>query len=284
MAFAGSTTFNPMTDSLKTPDGKEFKFSPPHGLEGPKTPFESGEPSLGVLSQEHDPSTEVAISPTSERLAFLEPFSPFPESDLSGLRVLVKVTGKCTTDTISAAGPWLKYKGHLPNISTNTLNTAVNGETGEVNVAYDLDGSKHTIPELAQRWKERNQEWLVVAEHNYGEGSAREHAALQPRYLGARVVLTKSFARIHETNLKKQGVVPLTFANEADYDRIHAGDEVSTVGLYEMLRNGGKGEVQLKVKKTSGEEFLIPTNHVVSKDQAGFILAGSALNLLSKGI
>ncbi|KFA64936.1 hypothetical protein S40285_03858 [Stachybotrys chlorohalonatus IBT 40285] len=284
MAFAGSTTFNPMTDSLKTPDGKEFKFSPPRGLEGPKTPFESGEPSLGVLSQKHDPSTEVAISPTSERLAFLEPFSPFPESDLSGLRVLVKVTGKCTTDTISAAGPWLKYKGHLPNISTNTLNTAINGETGEVNVAYDLDGSKHTIPELAQRWKERNQEWLVVAEHNYGEGSAREHAALQPRYLGARVVLTKSFARIHETNLKKQGVVPLTFANEADYDRIHAGDEVSTVGLYEMLRNGGKGEVQLKVKKTSGEEFLIPTNHVVSKDQAGFILAGSALNLLSKGI
>ncbi|KAL7937030.1 aconitate hydratase [Trichoderma chlorosporum] len=284
MAFAGSTTFNPMTDSIKTPSGKDFKFSPPHGLEGPTTPFEAGFPSLGVLSQQPDPSVEVAISPSSDRLAFLEPFAAFPESDLSGLRVLVKVTGKCTTDTISAAGPWLKYKGHLPNISTNTLNTAVNAETGEVNAAYDLDGSKHTIPELGQRWKDRGQDWLVVAEHNYGEGSAREHAALQPRYLGARVVLTKSFARIHETNLKKQGVVPLTFADEADYDRISAGDEVSTVGLYEMLRNKGKGDVQLKVKKASGEEILIPTKHAVSKDQAGFILAGSALNLLSKGV
>ncbi|GKU04235.1 aconitate mitochondrial [Fusarium langsethiae] len=284
MAFAGSTTFNPVTDSIKTPDGKDFKFSPPHGLEGPQTPFESGNAELGVMSQEPDPNTKIAISPTSERLAFLDPFPPFPKSDLSGLRVLVKVTGKCTTDTISAAGPWLKYKGHLPNISTNTLNTAINKETGEVNAAYDLDGSKHTIPELGQLWKDRGQEWLVVAEHNYGEGSAREHAALQPRYLGARVVLTKSFARIHETNLKKQGVVPLTFENEADYDKIAAGDEVATVGLYEMLQNGGKGDVQLRVTKSSGEEILIPTKHAVTKDQAGFILAGSALNLLSKGI
>ncbi|PNY26222.1 aconitate hydratase, mitochondrial [Tolypocladium capitatum] len=284
MAFAGSTTFNPMTDVLKTPDGKDFRFSPPHGLEGPRTPFEPGIKSLGVLSQEPDADVPVAISPSSERLAFLEPFPAFPDADLSGLRVLVKVTGKCTTDTISAAGPWLKYKGHLPNISTNTLNTAVNAETGEVNAAYDLDGSRHTIPELGARWKARGQEWLVVAEHNYGEGSAREHAALQPRYLGARVVLTKSFARIHETNLKKQGVMPLTFADEADYDKIAAGDEVATVGLYEMLRNGGRGEVQLRVTKASGEEVLIPTRHAVSKDQAGFILAGSALNLLSKGI
>ena len=284
MAFAGTTTFNPMTDTLKTPDGKDFKFSAPHGLEGPQTPFESGNAELGVLSQEPDANTQIAISPSSDRLAFLDPFPPFPNSDLSGLRVLVKVTGKCTTDTISAAGPWLKYKGHLPNISTNTLNTAVNAETGEVNAAYDLDGSKHTIPDLAQRWKEAGQEWLVVAEHNYGEGSAREHAALQPRYLGARIVLVKSFARIHETNLKKQGVVPLTFANEADYDKITAGDQVATVGLYEMLQNGGQGTVQIRVTKPSGEEFLIPTKHAVTKDQAGFILAGSALNLLSKGL
>lgn len=284
MAFAGSTTFNPMTDTLKTPSGKDFKFSPPHGLEGPSTPFESGNPSLNVISQPADPSVQVAISPSSSRLALLDPFPPFPASDLEGLRVLVKVTGKCTTDTISAAGPWLKYKGHLPNISTNTLQTAVNAETDEVNAAYDLDGSKHTIPELAQRWKDAGREWLVVAEHNYGEGSAREHAALQPRYLGARVVLTKSFARIHETNLKKQGVVPLTFADEADYDKISAGDEVRTRGLYEMLRNGGKGEVELVVKRAGGEEVVIPTRHAVTKDQAGFILAGSALNLLSKGI
>ncbi|KAJ9156596.1 hypothetical protein NKR23_g1263 [Pleurostoma richardsiae] len=283
MAFAGSTTFNPMTDSLQTPDGKEFRFPAPKGLEGPQSPFEFGNSAFRPSSQPPDASVDVAISPSSERLALLEPFAPFPEHDLSGLRVLVKVTGKCTTDTISAAGPWLKYKGHLPNISANTLNTAVNAATGEVNAAYDLDGSKHTIPELARLWKERGQEWLVVAEHNYGEGSAREHAALQPRYLGARVIVAKSFARIHETNLKKQGVVPLTLADEADYDRIEAGDEVATVGLYEMLRSGGKGDVSLKVtKKGSGEEVLIPTKHAVSKDQAGFILAGSALNLLSK--
>jgi len=283
MAFAGSTTFNPMTDSLITESGKEFRFSPPQGKEIPAQPYEQARQEFRAQIQAPDASVEVAISPSSERLAFLEPFDAFPQSELSGLRVLVKVTGKCTTDTISAAGPWLKYKGHLPNISTNTLNTATNAETGEVNAAYDLDGSKHTIPELGQRWKEASQPWLVVAEHNYGEGSAREHAALQPRYLGARIVLTKSFARIHETNLKKQGVVPLTFANEADYDLISAGDEVSTVGLYDMLRSGGQGEVSLKVtKRKSGEEFMIKTKHAVSKDQAGFILAGSALNLLSQ--
>ncbi|KAI1635334.1 aconitase family-domain-containing protein [Biscogniauxia mediterranea] len=283
MAFAGTTTFNPVTDSITTSSGKEFRFSPPSGMEIPSQPFEVAREEFRVLAQPPDSSVDVAISPTSERLALLEPFEPFPNSDLTGLRVLVKVTGKCTTDTISAAGPWLKYKGHLPNISANTLNTATNAETGEVNVAYDLDGSQHTIPELGRRWREAGRPWLVVAEHNYGEGSAREHAALQPRYLGARIVLTKSFARIHETNLKKQGVVPLTFADEADYDRISAGDEVDTVGLYEMLQNGGKGEVALKVNKArTGEEFLIKTKHAVSKDQAGFILAGSALNLLSK--
>jgi homoaconitase len=289
MAYAGSTTFNPMTDAIPTPDGKEFRFPAPRGLEGPQTPFEQGKEVFSVASQPPDPSVQVAISPASERLALLEPFDPFPKSDLTGLRVLVKVSGKCTTDTISAAGPWLKYKGHLPNISANTLNTAVNAETGEVNAAYDYaggseKGERFTIPELARRWKERGQPWLVVAEHNYGEGSAREHAALQPRYLGARIIVCKSFARIHETNLKKQGVVPLTFADQADYERIGAGDEVETVGLYDMLRNGGQGEVKLKVKRrATGEELVIPVKHAVSEDQARFILAGSALNLLARG-
>ncbi|KAG5984668.1 hypothetical protein E4U55_003748 [Claviceps digitariae] len=292
MAFAGSTTFNPMTDSLTTPDGKPFRFSPPRGLEGPTTPFDSGNPALGVVSSSPDPSVPIAISPSSSRLAPLEPFDPFPPHDLTSLRVLVKVSGKCTTDTISAAGPWLKYKGHLPNISTNTLHTATNAETQQVNSAYDLDGTAYSIPDLAQRWKDRHQEWILVAEHNYGEGSAREHAALQPRYLGCRVVITKSFARIHETNLKKQGVVPLTFAREEDYNKLGAGDEISTVGLYDMLRQKGRGEVALRVRKAkngsdgthAGQEFLIPTLHTVTEDQAGFILAGSALNMLSKGV
>lgn len=285
MAFAGSTKFNPMTDSIPTPDGKGFCFPAPKGVEDPKTPFEFGNETFKVASQAPDSSVQIAISPSSQRLALLDPFDPFPNSDLSGLRVLVKVKGKCTTDTISAAGPWLKYKGHLPNIATNTLNTAVNAATDEVNAAYDFDGGRHTIPDLMKKWKSEQRAWLVVAEHNYGEGSAREHAALQPRYLGARIIVCKSFARIHETNLKKQGVVPLTFANEADYDRIDALDEVDTVGLYEMLRNQGQGDVHLKVRKNkTGEEFLVPVKHAVSKDQAGFILAGSALNLLSKGI
>lgn len=145
-----------------------------------------------------------------------------------------------------------------------------------------MDGSTSGIPELAEKWKQAGKEWLVVAEHNYGEGSAREHAALQPRYLGGRAILAKSFARIHETNLKKQGVVPLTFADEADYEKIDACDEVDTLGLYDMLKNGGKGSVELLVKKRNGEEVVIKTKHTLSEDQCGFVLAGSALNLLAK--
>lgn len=287
MAFAGTTTFNPMTDALITPDGKEFRFSPPQGLEGPATPFDAGRDQFKPASSpEPDPSVEIAVSPTSERLALLDPFPPFPSDadEFTGLRVLVKVAGKCTTDHISAAGPWLKYKGHLGNISANTLMTAVNAATGVAGQAFDLDGTETTIPELARRWMERGQPWLVVAEHNYGEGSAREHAALQPRFLGARVVLAKSFARIHETNLKKQGILPLTFASEDDYARIEAGDEVETIGLRAMLEAGGRGEVKLRVRKAGKTEdwFEIPTRHAVSRDQAGFILAGSALNLLAR--
>ncbi|KAL9108674.1 MAG: hypothetical protein Q9227_006620 [Pyrenula ochraceoflavens] len=280
MVYSGSTSFNPLTDSIPTPSGN-FKFSPPTGSHLPKSGFSAGNPAFQPSPAVPDPSVEVAISPTSSRLAKLEPFTPFPEGDLSGLRVLYKVKGQCTTDTISAAGPWLKYKGHLPNISENTLIGAINAETGETNVAYDLDGSKSTIPELAKKWKSQGQPWLVVAEENYGEGSAREHAALQPRYLGGRIILAKTFARIHETNLKKQGVVPLKFQNREDYDRIEACDEVSTVGLYDLLKSG-QGEVVLKVTKRDGQSLDIPVRHTLSADQCGFILAGSALNLLAK--
>ncbi len=165
---------------------------------------------------------------------------------------------------------------------------AINAETGETNVAYDhfdpaesSEPPKSGIPQLAEKWKNQGKEWMVVAESNYGEGSAREHAALQPRYLGGRVILAKSFARIHETNLKKQGIVPLVFENEGDYETIRAGDVVSTLGLYDMLRNGGKGDVSLKVENREGEQ-IIKVRHTISKGQAGFILAGSALNLLAK--
>lgn len=282
MSYAGTTSFNPLTDTITTPSGDLFRFSPPGGAELPEFGFETGNPDFLPTSGAPSPSTQVVVSPTSDRLALLEPFAPFPDHDLHGLKVLYKVTGKCTTDTISAAGPWLKYKGHLPNISANTLIGAVNAATGEVNVAYDVDGSTSGIPELAQKWKDQGIEWLVVAEDNYGEGSAREHAALQPRFLGGRVILAKSFARIHETNLKKQGVVPLTFANGEDYGKINACDEVSTEGLYDVLKSGGKGEVKVVVKKKDGSEVVIKTKHTLSEDQCGFILAGSALNLLAK--
>lgn len=285
MSYAGITMFNPLTDSIQTEDGKAFRFAPPEGTELPSAGFAQGNLDFMPTAAQPDSSQSVNISRGSDRLAVLEPFNPFPEGELQNLRVLYKVKGQCTTDTISAAGPWLKYKGHLPNISANTLIGAVNAATGETNVAYDHfePGSpKSGIPELAEKWKNHGKEWLVVAEDNYGEGSAREHAALQPRYLGGRVILAKSFARIHETNLKKQGIVPLTFARKEDYDLIDACDEVTTVGLYDMLRNGGGGDVALLVKKLDGKTLEIPTKHTVSKDQAGFILAGSALNLLAK--
>ena len=291
MSYAGSTTFNPLTDTLQTPSGTQFKFSTPKGSALPEELFAQGDPKFAPTPAIPDASHPVIISPTSDRLAILEPFAPFPAGELEGLRVLYKVKGQCTTDTISAAGPWLKYKGHLPNISANTLIGAVNAETGETNVAYDhfesaSDPPKSSIPELAQKWKTQAKEWLVVAESNYGEGSAREHAALQPRYLGARIILAKSFARIHETNLKKQGIVPLVFENEDDYEEIGAGDVVSTVGLYEMLKEGGKGDVSLRVEKKGGDggERAIRVRHSVSPGQAGFILAGSALNTMSKKV
>lgn len=280
MTYSGSTTFNPITDTIPTPNGP-FKFSPPKGTDLPSAGFEEGNPEFLPSSGVPNPSVQVEVDPNSTRLALLEPFPAFPDSELKSLRVLYKVKGQCTTDTISAAGPWLKYKGHLPNISENTLIGAVNAETDEVNVAYDVDGSQSSIPELAKKWKDQGQEWLVVAEHNYGEGSAREHAALQPRYLGGRIIITKSFARIHETNLKKQGVVPLTFANESDYDLLKACDEVETRGLLDVLRNGGKGSVELVLKR-DGKETVIKTKHTLSEDQCGFVLAGSALNLLAR--
>ncbi|KAK5171235.1 aconitate hydratase [Saxophila tyrrhenica] len=283
MSYSGRTDFNPMTDSIPLENGQSFQFQPPTGTDIPSSGFAAGNPLFMPTPPVPQSDVSVAIDPKSDRLAVLEPFEPFPQGELEGMRVLVKVKGQCTTDTISAAGPWLKYKGHLPNISENTLIGAVSADTGAVNSVHDVDGTEHTIPELASKWKAQGQSWIVLAEHNYGEGSAREHAALQPRYLGGRIVVAKSFARIHETNLKKQGVVPLTFADEADYDKLAGCDEVRTEGLYDVLQAGGQhGEVVLVAKKPSGEETRVKVKHTLSRDQCQFILAGSALNLLAK--
>jgi homoaconitase len=285
MIYAGSTTFNPLSDSIPTPDGKQFRFAaPPPGEElpvengftkGPRSEFYPEEDPIPV------PDTAVAVSPTSDRLQLLTPFEPFGNNELK-VTVLLKVQGKCTTDHISAAGAWLKYKGHLENISNNTLIGAVNRETGRVNHAVDFDGSETSIPELMIRWKNKGIPWTVIAEDNYGEGSAREHAALSPRFLGGKMIISKSFARIHETNLKKQGMLPVTFENSADYDKISSLDTIETVDLLDMLAKGGNngGTLTLRVTKPTGNSFNVTAKHTMSEDQVEFFKAGSAINYI----
>ncbi|KAJ7071281.1 aconitate hydratase [Mycena amicta] len=288
MAFSGSLQFNPMRDSLPLPSGGTFRFRPPVGQDLPPAGFTPGETSFyPSQTPAPQPETEIVIRKDSQRLELLEPFSsPFAlgNRELAPMKVLMRVRGKCTTDHISAAGPWLKYKGHLTNISENLLITAVNDEGGEVNVAFDRGNDGHvttdTIPGIAKRFKSRNQPWALIVDENYGEGSAREHAALQPRFYGCNMIIARSFARIHETNLKKQGVLPLWFADKTDYSRIDAGDVVETVGLSELL--GGKFDAQVKIRvtKMNGQTFEVLTKHTMSDDQVRWLQAGSALNYI----
>lgn len=281
MIYSGDMNYNPITDSIPTENG-EFKFEPPQGEELPNTGFIKGrEKFYPDPNPKPQPEVQVNVSPESDRLQILEPFAPWSGEELS-TTVLLKVEGKCTTDHISAAGSWLKYKGHLENISYNTLIGAVNKETGEVNKAYDLNGDAYSIPELMFKWKEDKRPWIVVAEHNYGEGSAREHAAMSPRFTGGAIILVKSFARIHETNLKKQGMLPLTFADEADYDKLSAGDQLTTIDLRDMVAKDGDngGHLRMQVVKRDGSEFEILCKHTMSKDQIDFFKAGSAINYI----
>ncbi|GMM37434.1 aconitate hydratase [Saccharomycopsis crataegensis] len=283
MIYSGDANFNPVTDEIITEDGRNFKFNPPVGHDLPSDGFIKGREEFypEVAPQIH-PEVNVNVSPESTRLQLLEPFEAWNGEELE-TTVLLKVEGKCTTDHISAAGAWLKYKGHLENISNNTLIGAQNKETGEVNKVYDLDGAQFSIPELMIKWKEENRPWIVIAEHNYGEGSAREHAALSPRFLGGKIILVKSFARIHETNLKKQGMLPLWFADEADYDKIGSGDVLKTLNVRDMVAkngdNGGFIDIQV-TKKDTQEEFIIKAKHTMSKDQIEFFKAGSAINYI----
>jgi aconitase A len=286
MSFAGSVSFNPMTDYIDTPNGP-FKFSPPTGSTLPEQGFTPGDLSFSPSpSPVPVPEQEIVVSPTSQRLELLEPFSsPFPADgsrlELPVMKCLMRVRGKCTTDHISAAGPWLKYKGHLSNISENTLITAVNDEGGAVNVAFDGQGQE-TIPNVMKRYKAAGQPWMLVVDENYGEGSAREHAALQPRFYGCNMIVARSFARIHETNLKKQGVLPVWFADKADYAKISAMDTVETEGLDTLLGGDVNAQVTLRVTKPSGEVLRVPTKHTMSVDQLNWLRAGSALNYIAQ--
>ncbi len=298
-AFAGRLDFNPMTDSIPLPDGGSFKFNPPSGEELPSKGFTPGDTSyLPQASPAPKPDAEVLISPTSQRLEPLQPFSsPFEATasegkyELPAMRCLLRIRGKCTTDAISAAGPWLKYKGHLSNLAENTLIGAMNDEKdAQVNVARDYEGgAEDTIPSVAKRFRARGQPWMIVADHNYGEGSAREHAALQPRFYGCNLIVARSIARIAETNLRKQGVLTLLFEHEDDYKKIGAGDLVETINLTELMHpQQGALETQIKLKvtkfeqdgKTVKEVLEIPTVHSLSRTHLDWIRAGSALNLI----
>ncbi|KAI8997597.1 aconitate hydratase [Pilobolus umbonatus] len=284
MAFAGKLSFNPMTDALIGKDGKEFHFQPPTGDDLPSQGFEAGRATYEPPSPTPTPdaSVKINIDPESTRLQELAPFEPWSGDEFRDIRVLVKVKGKCTTDHISAAGPWLKYKGHLQNIAENTLIGAQNADNGKVNSALDITNNKEdTIPEVAKSYKNQNIDWMVVADHNYGEGSAREHAALQVRYLGCPLIISRSFARIHETNLKKQGVLPLTFANENDYELINGGDIIETEGVKDIA--SGR-PVKLIVTKPDGSKLSIETKHTMSADQIEWFTKGSALNLIKENI
>lgn len=226
MSIAGDLRFNPLTDKLKDKDGKEFMLSPPTGLGLPENGYDPGRDTYQAPPADRS-FVQVQVSPTSDRLQVLSPFKGWDGKDAVDIPILIKCKGKTTTDHISMAGPWLKYRGHLDNISNNMLIGAINAENGEANnVKNFMTGEYDAVPATARAYKAKGVPWVVIGDWNYGEGSSREHAALEPRHLGGLAIITRSFARIHETNLKKQGMLPLTFENPEDYDKINPEDKV----------------------------------------------------------
>ena len=278
--LAGRLDFDPLTDELQAPDGETFRLEPP--AQAPDIPAEGFVRSRkGFVAPASDPSrVELAVDPGSERLQILEPFAPWDGKDFEGLPLLFKAKGKCTTDHISPAGPWLRFRGHLDHISDNMFLGAVNAFTGRAGTTVSqLTGREDAISAVARDYKRHGLRWVVVADENYGEGSSREHAAMSPRFLGAAAVVARSFARIHESNLKKQGILPLTFVHPEDYDLVQEGDRVSVVDLAELAPgrlvravlthpDGGRDEIELR--------------HTLSREQIDWFRAGSALNLIAR--
>ena len=276
LAIAGDLTFNPVTDTLENENGEKVMLEAPAGDELPGGGFSCDDPGY-VAPAEDGSAIEVLVSPDSERLQLLTPF-PSNTGNLTGLKLLLKAQGKCTTDHISMAGPWLRFRGHLDNISNNCFIGAVNAFNGETNtVKNQLSNYYGEVPATARAYKAAGIGSVVVGDENYGEGSSREHAAMEPRHLGVRVVLVRSFARIHETNLKKQGMLALTFAEPADYDKIQEGDTVDVIGLEDFTPDS-ELKVVLHHGDGSAEEF--PVNHTYNASQIAWYQAGSALNLI----
>ncbi len=276
-SLAGKLTFNPMKDTLTSDKGQIVKLQPPHGDELPRNGFKQDE--TGYIAPAKDGSkVEIAVSPTSPRLQLLEPFKPWEGTDLNDLRVLVKVEGKCTTDHISPAGKWLNFRGHLDKISDNMFIGAMNAFREEVGHGKNcINGAIEPFSKVARDYKQAGIGWVAIGDENYGEGSSREHAAMEPRFLGGRAVIVKSFARIHETNLKKQGMLALTFADPADYAKIHEDDIVAITGLKDFAPGT---PLTLVVKHAAGTTDKISLNHTYNANQIAWFKAGSALNCL----
>ena len=277
LSLAGSLSFNPLKDTLTNDKGQVIKLQPPHGKELPEKGFIQD--TEGYIPPAKDGSKiEIIVKPTSERLQLLKPFDPWNRKNLHNVRLLAKIQGKCTTDHISPAGKWLNFRGHLDNISNNMFIGAVNGFREEIGRGKNsITGEIDSFSQIARQYKQDGIDWLIIGDENYGEGSSREHAAMEPRYLGGKAIIVKSFARIHETNLKKQGMLALTFANPSDYDKILEDDQFSIVGL-ESFTPGVP--LSLIIHHSDGKEESISLNHTYNESQINWFKAGSALNQL----
>ncbi|HVM40220.1 MAG TPA: aconitate hydratase [Acidimicrobiia bacterium] len=277
LALSGRLDWDFVNEPLEL-DGQTITLDPPTGDELPDKGFAAEDIGF-VAPAESAEQVEVAVAPDSERLQLLEPFPAWDGNDLTGLRVLLKATGKCTTDHISPAGPWLRYRGHLENISGNLFIGANNAFAPDSpGQGVDVrDGSTKPLPDLAREYSQAGIEWVAIGDENYGEGSSREHAAMEPRFRGGRAVIVRSFARIHETNLKKQGVLPLTFADPADYEKVRADDEVDIIGLADLAPDQ---PVTVVFRHADGTADEVVTKHTMNDEQIGWFRAGSALNLL----
>jgi len=279
IAISGDLSFNPITDTLVNTNGEAVKLDPPSGDELPQKGFDVEDPGYQAPAEDGS-GVVVAVSPTSDRLQLLDPFPAWEGTDLTGLKLLIKAKGKCTTDHISMAGPWLKYRGHLDNISNNLLIGAINFFNDKTDlVKNQLTGEYGPVPATQRAYKAAGIGSVVVGDENYGEGSSREHAAMEPRHLGVRAVLVKSFARIHETNLKKQGMLALTFVNKDDYNKIQEDDTIDILGLTEFAP--GKS-LTVVLRHADGSEERIEANHSYNDQQIGWFKAGGALNIIRR--